>query len=157
MCPKTHYRYRPHTMLSNHSRLLEAKCILSMSFQSAETAICLDCFIKMRRPKLLKPVVFHGLKDCHSRMMSTAPVKTTPCDLCGQNFIIEGRALNCPNCFVAYFNIVAETRKLGYNPDHITRFHYNIIYDYITLLSVSQRTILNDDGISDFMNRLSIE
>lgn len=151
MCPPNScYRYKPHTMLAEHSRLLNAKCVLAMSYQSRHTAVCHSCFYKLREPPMLKCTLFHGLKD-HDSQMPCAPVRKDPCDFCGKGFIIERRALNCPDCSNSYFTMLAEIHRLGYDPQHITRFHYNVIYDYISLLTIRQRIVI-DTGFADMTN-----
>lgn len=153
MCPpNSHYRYKPHTLLAEHSRLLNAKCVLAMSYQSKHTAVCHSCFYKLGEPPILKCTLFHGLKDHDSQLMSYAPVRKDPCDFCGKGFIIERRALNCPDCSNSYFTMIAEIQRLGYDPQHITRFQYNVIDDYISLLTIRQRIVVDTGFINDLSN-----
>jgi len=55
MCPRQQFRYKPHTMLANYSRLFESKCIRVLIYQFIpDQPYYLFCYEATNHPIILK-------------------------------------------------------------------------------------------------------
>jgi len=139
MCPRQQFRYKPHTMLTNYSRLFESKCIRILIYQFIpdDQPYCLFCYQATDQPENFEITVFHGFLD--------GEVKSLDCSICKQDLIHSRKALDCLDCFSSYFELIGHFRSFNIDYTEIKILFYDIVERKIL------RMILYDDDDSFFI------
>lgn len=128
MCKHTVLRNKPDTLILSNSRAFTYNCIRIFGYRCIRTKriFCYDC-----RDEFTDSL---GWASFHSHLIILGEYLPWLCHGCGESIMMIRGIANCKLCWQKFISVSEKLRSNGRDPDKVTGFVYNHLYDSVFLL-----------------------